>query len=380
MLPLSLALSLRPSPLPGTIYTKLLVLHKWVSRTIVATGSIHGLSYLIYFIQKNEVYKVFHLDNFLGVIILSGVSTMFITSLSFFRQRWYSLFYTIHYPLAWMVIVLGVFHARPAVSFLAFWCVFILLSQVFYRIFVSSTVQLNGQYVSRTMRIITLPRTVLPDYFDICSHVRIGKVLWNPLTWIRPTHPYTVASLPSDEDVKLLVRNSRFQLLDGMTCSVMGPFASLDSQVINTKQAILFAGGSGLSFAAPLLRGLELRGAQVFLMWIIRDKGDLQALEKLDVDPKFNVVIYITGENNEYTDTINSGEKDEDLEFQELLDKNSSFDIRSGRPDFNEMTKEFGLNYNDAYAVACGPRQLVNDVQLWAESRNISFAGEKYAI
>jgi hypothetical protein len=431
MLPLTMFLSLSPSPLPSTYYVKLLGLHKWVARTVVLTGSIHGVCYLIYFIQKREVKKILHVDNFLGVLILTGFLTMLISSLRPLRQRNYKLFYAVHYPLAWVCLILGCFHARPNVSFLGLWCMFMLTGQIFYKIFTSRTVAMaTVEDVSPSLYYVSLPRDTLPDYFPEGAHIRISRPLWSPWTWITPSHPYTVASLYSDGEVKLLIRQTRFRLDTRSLYSLTGPFSPTLSQdvVPSADKTLVFAGGSGISFAAPLVRALQLRGAQCKLVWIVREKSDLDVLDMLDINA---ANVYITGTNpssGTYSDILgdrvhNNGETlkevDDEIEFEELLNSDDDDDdddmtppvegaeedsashklkdstpssseenipgkieIIYGRPQFSQAAGDF-ISEQDrgstrVWAVACGPRLLVQDVEKWAKKERIQFTGEKY--
>lgn len=53
-LPTVLFLTLRPSPLPHTLYLALIPIHKWLSRLIFLQGILHSLLYFIYFVTQGE--------------------------------------------------------------------------------------------------------------------------------------------------------------------------------------------------------------------------------------------------------------------------------------------------------------------------------------
>ncbi|KAA8917817.1 hypothetical protein TRICI_000019 [Trichomonascus ciferrii] len=399
LLPLTFFLSLKPSPLPNTYYINLLFLHKWVSRSVVLLAGIHGVCYLTYFVQAGKFHKTFKLLNFLGVVALTGFIVIGVTSLRPVRKRAYRFFYGIHYPLSILCLALGAIHARPGVLMLLTWCVFILVGQIFYRVFTSQRVYLSIEHISSGLLCITLPRPVLPDYFDIGSHIRLSPgSLWHPKSWISPTHPYTIASLPSDEDIKLLIRRGKLFDSGSEQFTLSGPFSSKTSQTIfkeaaRHKNVAVFAGGTGLSFAAPIVRQLLSEGSTVKLVWIIRDRSDYPALQSLGLTDVKDVSVYITGRTSKSNykelddiDFVLDDEEEEGYEIDDLmLDEEDELQaLHHGRPDFSLITEGFFNGPPEAnWVVSCGPPSLVNDVQKWAhqtKKSSVQFIGEKYAL
>lgn len=444
IIPLSVILSLRPSPLPSTYYISLLEFHKWVSRTAVLLGATHGVTYLIYLVQAGKGAKIAKWQNLLGIFMLVAFLVMFFTSLRPFRTRFYSSFYRIHYVLAWFSVVAGIFHARPGVVFLAGWTIFTLFSAIVYRLIISKSIAISDvEYLSPTLLYITLPRSTIGD-FTIGSHIRISGTLLNPLTWISSSHPYSIASLPSDGHLKLLIRKTRFDILANAKYSMSGPYNSpMESELIKAKKLLFYAGGSGLSVAAPMVRFIELRKkATVKLIWVTRDIRDLAALDRLNVDHSL-VDVYITGnQNNSYESdapgapSSSAGEDYRAIEGGETLDEEAiEFDnlqpgdhlgsfprqeneesdeedlivsedrqvgpsesatledqyrvpdgllVTYGRPNIQKAAGEF-FDLNDhgsltAFVMACGPRKLVDDVHAWAYQKRYQFYGEKFAL
>lgn len=426
MLPVVLFLGMRPSPLPNIAYLQTLLLHKWISRLVVLAGLTHGVAYLAVFVAHGTVSHAFKFDNVLGIIALCLMLVMGISSLKPLRRRFYAAFYYIHYPFAWLTVVLGCFHARPGVNVLTFWCILVLASQIVYRVLSSKKIQIEEYSITPTLKIITLPRHVLPDYFHIGSHIRLSRPLSSPWTWITPSHPYTIASQPSDDDVKLLVRECSFKLADNSEYSLIGPFPTVDSALFNTaRKVLIFAGGSGLSFGAAVYRGLQMNAnAEVKLVWLIKNKAELPALELLQVE---EASVYVTGRLRAQGETLDGSEYH--LELEDLLDEEAEGDhvfkmtededdeaenhgessessnstlisgtseftpklepsrikLHKGRPDLRTEATEFFLetDINDpgTWVIACGPEGLVKEVGNWAKKHsNIQFHGEKYVM
>lgn len=438
MLPVVLFLGLRPSPLPNTVYLQTIRLHKWVSRLVVLTGLVHTIAYLVHFGRKKTLAKTFKFLNFLGVITMFLMIVLGISSLKPIRRRFYSIFYYIHYPLAWLSVILGSIHARPGVNFLTFWCIALLLGQLVYRYTSSKTVKVEEEKLTKTLKVVTLPRYALPEYYTVGSHIRLSNTLKSPLTWISPTHPYTIASHPSDSEVKLLVRESKFKIEFGSEYSVCGPFpATYDDNFLTTAEnVLLFAGGAGLSFAATIYRALEMNGVpNLRLVWILRSKDEAKAMKLLGLD---KAIIYITGDKvfSDHANMASNSQSDYDFELEELLDDEEEFkeadnltedafetfepqevvkedslisnastldgasstdfngaglkvsesnnvEFHRGRPDIETLIQQFFLNSNvsdSSWAIACGPEGLVNDVENVSNNTGIRFIGEIYAL
>lgn len=437
LLPLIVFLAIRPSPLPRTFYLTLLPLHKWLGRLATLAGTVHGVLYTIHFISKGEFSKVFKLDNFLGVIILAFFLLMAVTSLPYCRRRMYALFYRIHYLSAWFIAIATLFHARPGVGWLFFWVALFMGSALVYRLVATSSVTVEStEAMGPDLHRVTFPRTVLPDFFVPASHIRVSPSLKNPLTWISASHPYTVSSLPSDDHVELIIRPTAFSLAHagvGARFSVYGPFESLPDDFFSTANRVLvFAGGSGISFALPVVQTLAKAGIAHKLVWVLRSKAGVKEVESRLSDTPTDV--YITGQDPfqgegmvyakdaEGTAGLLSGEmemdeldreRDEGGEGDELDDllsedeegssenstkshdkgkgkgkgkgdeSDGSITYHNGRPQPSETASSFFLNRSapeGKWIVACGPSGLVSTAQLAAKKTGVRFCNETYSI
>ncbi|KAF5100525.1 hypothetical protein D0Z00_001253 [Geotrichum galactomycetum] len=274
----------------------------------------------------------------------------------------------------------------------------------------------------------------MPEYFPVGSHLRVSHSLRNPLTWVSPTHPYTIASHPSDNEVRLMVRETKFKLASSPNSSfssgqfsVSGPYPSIDDTVFNTaRKVLIITGGAGLSFGAAVYRGLRINGInEIKLIWIVKSKTELPALHMLGVGR--NVSVFVTGrasknrsavdddfdleledlleedENGATKDAFELLSEAEEEDFDDLMDgatlavgeavatasaKNELPDIsiHKGRPVLSTEIREF---FGDAeiaagnnWVMACGPEGLVNDAKKWTEkqSTDLIFHGEKYVM
>ena len=127
-------MTLRPSPLPHTLYLTLIPIHKWLSRLIIIQSVIHTVLYLGYFQNEHDpkdfqTRKQLRLGSFVRFVIIM------ITSLSSMRKRWYKVFYCMHYLWTWTIVVCLQFHIRPSpFTFYTLANVSILVGQIAYRV------------------------------------------------------------------------------------------------------------------------------------------------------------------------------------------------------------------------------------------------------
>lgn len=298
-------LTLRPTPLPYTFYLQLLPFHKWLSRVTVVLSVLHGLVYWYIYLQTNKTKKLYKLANVSGIVAGVGFVALGLTSLPRFRRAFYSAFYTIHYTLAWICMVLVACHASPpAYSYMA-GCAAILVFQIIFRLHKTGHTRLPVQFISDSLYMVSIPFKQLPpnlrQSFTPGAHVRISSPIYDPRTWLRSSHPYTVASLPHEDHLKLVIRKTQYPIKLRQVYSVYGPFNSLPNDFMNLARsgqitrALLVMGGSGIAFGAPVFRFLKTMGVRVKLLWAIKDIREISVLTQLGLaDDLPDIEIYIS--------------------------------------------------------------------------------------
>lgn len=334
LMPPLLFLTLRPSPLPETLYLTLIPIHKWISRVVVVESLLHTVFYSWYMARDHKFWlKMKKLANIYGVVALVLFVLIAVTSLQRFRRSNFKFFYAVHYISTWLSVIMIHMHARPGVPFYTFLNCLILGSQIVYRIYRTRTTTISVINISKSLTLVEFPlkdlasKPILPSghiRMSLCENnwlKRIGKYL------VPLQHPYTIASLPTDETAKLIVRNGRFPLISNKRYFVTGAFeprltfmqksgrprSFLSQSVrsntfsnpgnssfsrlsfnISARRVLMCVGGSAISFALPLLRILNFNGVTVKLMWVVRDFRDLKVLHhfKNNFD---GLEIYISG-------------------------------------------------------------------------------------
>ncbi|SCV02194.1 LANO_0F15874g1_1 [Lachancea nothofagi CBS 11611] len=339
LMPPLLFLTLRPSPLPYTLYLSLLPIHKWISRVVVLLSALHTLLYSWYFIQSRSfINKVTKLANIWGVVALFLFVLIAITSVSQVRRHNFRLFYYTHYLATWLTVILIHYHARPPVSYYTAMNCIILIAQVAYRIFHTTRIRATVVHVSPSLLLIDFPmsdlssKPIMPS-----SHIRMAayyrhsplKRIFQQLIPLQ--HPYTIASLPNDESVKLIVRCGNFEIRNNSEYLVTGAFEpkidflsksrkrasaiepfSFQNQSpvllasplhynIDARRALIVTGGSAISFGLPLLRILNFNGVTVRVKWVTRDYRDLKLLKYFKNNFE-GLEIYVTDPKTEEQD------------------------------------------------------------------------------
>lgn len=300
-LPTILFLTLRPSPLPHTLYLSLLPIHKWLSRLIILQAVLHTGLYLGFFYKSNTWKKAISLPNLHGWFALVGFLVIIITSLSTLRNRFYRLFYINHYFWTWIIVLSLQIHIRP-VKYTWYTIVNggILIWQIIYRVLLTKTSNIHDFHVTQkspNLSLIEFPRELLyiiPQ--NPGSHIRLTDYNRNPLVRLAKQmfpnyHPYTMVSLPNDAIQKLVIRMDTFKLKNNQRYLVSG---SYDPQLhfihsqskkfniaklkIDAKRLLIVVGGSAISFALPILRVMNYHGIPVKVVWVIRDFRDVLIL------------------------------------------------------------------------------------------------------
>lgn len=307
-LPTIFFLTLRPSPLPHTLYLSLLPIHKWISRAVVLLAILHTIIYLSFFQHNLTWPKAWKKDNLYGWAALGGFFMIAITSLLKVRDRAYKLFFFNHYFWSWVIVLALPFHIRPINTT---WCntanVVLLAYQCIYRVW-NTRVSADNDFlvtnVSPNLAVIEFPNHLVTKRpINPGAHLRVTNYHPNPIIRIFKQlipnyHPYTIVSLPLDRSLKLIVRNSTFSWQTGRRYLVFGSFDpkllliksnntpdtnfSISKLKVNAKKILIVIGGSAISFAIPILRVANYHGIPVKVIWVVRDFRDIAVLRSFE--------------------------------------------------------------------------------------------------
>lgn len=355
-LPTVLFLTLRPSPLPNTLYLSLLPIHKWLSRLIIFQSLLHTVMYIYFFMKRKTLSKIYRIDNLNGCIAMTAFLIIIITSLPIFRRSIYNFFYINHYICTWIVVITLYFHVRPGIPYLTLLNAAILIYQIYYRFKLSKLTKIDVSQISENLILVTLPNDSIANKSNLPGcHLRMieydennyFKLLWK-LLFSPIQHPFTISTLPIDKNQRLVVRKGKFDLNPNKKYFITGAFlpylnflksnsySSISDFVFNSnnrydynvtttnnandtenilnsrsfkvscKKCLIVVGGSAISFALPILRILNYNGCTVKIIWVIRDHEDLKILDyyKNILINDDSIDIFITGKYSR-SETIN---------------------------------------------------------------------------
>ncbi|CAI4045868.1 hypothetical protein SKDZ_12G1000 [Saccharomyces kudriavzevii ZP591] len=390
LMPPLLFLTLRPSPLPHTLYLALLPLHKWISRIVVLESVLHTWFYLYYMYINDALYvKMRKLPNIYGVIALGLFLLIAITSIRYARRWSYRVFYYVHYISTWLIVVLLHYHARPGISYYTTLNVIILTGQIVYRLYISNITRATVVPISSSLSLLEFPLADLPKRPILPGgHLRINIYHRNFLRrWLSHLipfqHPFTIASIPSDNLVRLIIRNGHFPLrtnekyyitgafepelsfiskpstpFDITTRSSKNPFRNNSSALINSplnfiikaQRVFMCVGGSGISFGLPLLRILNFNGVNVRLLWVSRDYKDLEVLNHFKNNFE-GMEIYISGTEG----------SEQDIEIDYIDYHGPSSDLDNEGSNLSSREQVSALGDNSMLSDATAPRTEPNE-------------------
>lgn len=308
-LPTVFFLTLRPSPLPNTLYLVLLPIHKWLSRLVIIQSILHTIIYCGYFQFKGSWEKAIKTQNLYGWAALLGFVIIMITSFLAFRTRYYKFFYIQHYVWSWIIVICIQLHARPVKATpYTIANILILIAQIAYRLSLSSVTSHKSD-VKVTNMSPNLALVEFPNYLLKCksispgAHVRLTEYAssWIVRAYrqlIPNYHPYTLVSLPLDKNQKLIVRRGNFQIQNNHKYVICGSYDptllflstknksksnfSISKLRINARRVLVIVGGSAISFALPILRVMNYHGVPIKIVWVIKDFRDITILKHFD--------------------------------------------------------------------------------------------------
>ncbi|AMD21711.1 HFL145Cp [Eremothecium sinecaudum] len=413
---LNVFLTLKPNYLLSDyIYIQLIPLHIWLSRIISAFGIVHGAGFILKWSLDDKVSLISKLIknvwNLVGLITSLLIVLLLFASTAAMRRYSYKTFFVIHQLCQWSMCILVPIHARPGVAWPFSVCIACLYFYQFITDIKSSKTtdvltKITNYKAGTNLVRVKLGRYVMPSNFSPGSHLRITCYRkFNPLYWILPSHPFTVASLPKDDEVELIVReHGRFKLELGTLYTVVNYSPGIPLEKLrNVKRVAIVVGGSGISLGLPTFRYIrdELNVDYLKFIWLVKNKGDLHVVED-----KEGMDIYVTKAAIEppCTETSDPPEHittEYELEYVDDLDgeanqldatgalissihtKSATSRMRFGtRIDWGVELSTFvteAQNMNHLL-VLCGPKTLVDEGEAYAMTNKIDFYKEVYSI
>lgn len=351
LIPLNIVLALRPNVIS---YLDLLPLHKWLSRWIAVLAAVHSVGFAVKWAAAGEMFKILRPLNAVGVPVFIVMVVLLVVSVRRLRTKNYRLFYWVHQVGVVLMVVAVIWHARPGVTPLALLNVLLLVVQIVLKYNrVAVDVQSVKSYGQLAVVLFEKPQNYplsLPG-----NHLALTSRWYNLMS-----HPYTIVNY--HENIALVVdATNKFEITTG-SHYISYPY-SMTNAIELGNSVVLFAGGSGISFALSMIvyyQNLQLE-ADFTLVWAVRDVRDTELINSFSISCKKH--IYITGSMDNDSETGR-------MMDVELEDYNQGF--KTGRPLFEEYGTPDTL-------VVCGPLDMMEQGQKYANKHNIKYIGETYA-
>lgn len=415
---LTVLLSFKPAIFPYTYEVTLISIHKWIGRSGILLAMIHGVIYFISYLREGSHtdksphtthehhngttesveklsvrhggahhHHLFSLFNVFGMISLVSFAIIFISSLGPVRRRAYSVFYALHRPLAILIYVLMIWHARPSAWVTVTAGLLIMAFQVIYRFTMSHNVTVDRvtSYGHNLQLVEFSPLIQEQNMKSIGSHVRISDPLSSPTVFFKSSHPYTLVG-PN----RLVVRETKFKLSEGSAYSLFGPFNSSSFDPGSYTHFIVIAGGSGVSMLPRFTST-----SNNLMIWVTKNGEETSILSDIGVT---QCEVFVTGsndaENNEFelqefeidsqSDDDQHDDQDQSL-LGERRKRQGGINRHKGRPNLTTTTSHFLRAANEDTAsktcvIACGPESLVDAAEAWAKHHKLDVWGEAYSL
>ena len=295
LVPFDILLAVRPS-LMATSYLEYISYHKWFLRLILFLISVHSVGYFVKWISTGDTWRKSTKPlNFLGVIVFFLGLALAVISLKPIRSRAYRLFYSVHNITIAAFLTLIFWHARPGVTDAIILSVCLIAFQITQRIRMSHQVPriVVSDNNEANLRHLRLPKpSGFPSQWSPGAHIRLSCSLVDARSWLFPSHPYTIVSLPSDDYLDLIVKKeNRFQIEALRSYTISSPFASLPPPFFHTaERVVILCGGSGISLGLPLLRFLKSNASiHSALHWAVSERRDAFVLDTIGLTHEVNV-------------------------------------------------------------------------------------------
>ncbi|TKY86033.1 hypothetical protein EX895_004858 [Sporisorium graminicola] len=303
------------SLLTGVSHEKLQVYHQWLARFMLFLATVHTIPFIHQPLADSGaagLRKVFFSDsiNTTGVVAYACLFVLSFASMTGIRERWYELFLLIHIPVAILFLGYMFVHCQAMLtSWRYLWATAALyMLSVFLRF--ATQLQQNSFLSLAKCQIEALPGGLTKMTVDSALRWRPGQHVFVRFPGLAPlsAHPFTIVSMPSADDQQLMStvvlmakarkgltkrlynEAARLQLQQaarqrsGFALSALldGPYGQ-DASVSSYDQALLLAGGSGITFVLASLLELswlwQKKAATtrcVHLVWSVRHPDSLE--------------------------------------------------------------------------------------------------------
>ncbi|KAJ9666689.1 ferric-chelate reductase Frp1 [Coniosporium apollinis] len=339
--------------LTGTSYERLNWLHRWTSRCLLLTATIHGGYWIAAWAPYGDfALKKIRTDHLTQTgVITWAILVWIVFSSSLPIRGWNYEFFVLQHLASFVVFMYFVYSHTPSEVHIWIWIpvgifVFDRLVRALYVIYTNLSIfhpkqrkqgQISGLWACKA-EFTPLPHDTTrisianpPISWSAGQHVFLSCHSVVPLQ----SHPFTIASIPSDGRMEFIVKAGKggtrriFKhaeknhilptaasqiVLRAKSVAIEGPYGRI-RPLEQFDTVIFFAGSSGASFTVPLLRDIVRKWCtavavtrRIRFVWVVKSKGQLswfaaqlsEAMEAVrhlqgdGLDVEINMSIYVT--------------------------------------------------------------------------------------
>ncbi|ODV73399.1 ferric reductase family protein CYBJADRAFT_167960 [Cyberlindnera jadinii NRRL Y-1542] len=380
-------------------YETIIIYHKWVGILVVMTAVLHGLAFFLMLTWDYCLSSPKMLTGYFCLFVFLAIS---VSSVKFMRTRFYEMFYYIH--LCSFILFLPVFfkHHYVCKTFVVIVAGFLvydrLIRYIWYLWCLNCTVKVtrNSKYMvvsidprssslSKTQRVIA--KLLLKNKKDFRWRPSNHLFITIPSISAFQSHPFTIASLPSDESCQLIIKvhNGFTRKLcervqhgeQSFTCFINGPYGTSNSQLPTDESILGQVQDSAVHESSPLIK-------KVLYTTVERTSNSLSSIESFN--PKEKIILVSGGvgisltlpllkhyENSEDFETsliwITRSEElipliDLDITKSNITVWNST---EKGPADLEQLLYDYmEETYQTVHIIGCGPSSLMSSLRSFA--------------
>ncbi|GAM82269.1 hypothetical protein ANO11243_002480 [Dothideomycetidae sp. 11243] len=393
----------------GRSWEELNRIHQVLGRVITTLFTLHASFYLNFFISAGVLAKrIKDLDVILGLTAITSFTVLGGTALNAVRDKNYRLFFIVHVSVALLVFPVLYFHVSHLRIYILESIAILLVGTLLRRLGRSTVSATVAEVEGADLIEVSVPRSELnKQSWAPGQHVYLSMA--NTLI---STNPFTIASLPAEKKLRLMLRvlrgntktiasatkhGSKLQL------QIEGPYGHTEhlKTLLRCDRILFVAGGVGATFIAPLHRALmhalssrteSLIPSKVSLLWTVKTLDEthwaLQDMAQPGVAEATKVHLTSSPRKRDAQSIPREG-----VEMQSLLsdarEQNvpAGVEVRRGRPDLHRVVDEvFAQSATERVAVyVCGPKGMGDRVRdavgrYVAEGREVIFWNEEFGL
>ncbi|KAF2151053.1 hypothetical protein K461DRAFT_165742 [Myriangium duriaei CBS 260.36] len=295
----------------GRSWEELNRIHQSLGRIITVLFALHATSYLNFFIRAGFIYKrIKDRDVILGLLAITSFTILGSTALNAVRNASYRIFFLAHVTIAILIFPILYFHVSHLRIYLLESLIIYALGSALRRLSTTTITATATEVPGTNLLELTFPNLQTSDLkhgprnpWSPGQHVYLSQ----HNSWLA-TNPFTIASLPTDKYIRVLLRVLRGNTASlhrgakqeaKLTLRMEGPYGQRDhvEELLGCDRILFVAGGVGATFVLPLWRAVRGKLGADGARKVSRGRPDLRRVveEVFGHSKSEKVAVYVCG-------------------------------------------------------------------------------------